>query len=234
VTTPRETILIVEDDPAILSGLELNLRGEGYHVLVAAECATALRLARERAPDLILLDLMLPDGSGLDVLKTLRREEREMQVVILTARGLENDRVRGLRLGADDYITKPFSLSELLARVEAALRRPRVLVQTGRAATVSFGDVTIDRVRREVHKGRGVVRVTPREFQLLLFLAEHPDRVYTREQLVRAVWGDDYEGTARTVDNFVSTLRGKLEDDPSQPRYLRTVRGAGYCLMTVP
>jgi DNA-binding response OmpR family regulator len=221
---PRaETILVVEDDASIRSGLELNLRLEGYRVISAEDSAGGLALAREREPDLILLDLMLPDGSGLELLRRLRREEREMQVLILTARGLEADKVEGLGLGADDYITKPFGLKELLARIDAALRRDRQ-----RRRLLRFGDVEIDRSACTVRRGAEDVKLTRRELELLLYLAEHPGRVYTRDQLLHAVWGPDYEGTARTVDNFISSLRGKLERDPAAPDHLLTVHGLGY------
>jgi DNA-binding response OmpR family regulator len=219
----RETILVVEDDASIRTGLELNLRLEGYGVLTSEDAAAGLALARTGRPDLILLDLMLPDGSGLELLRTLRREGLEMQVLILTARGLEADKVQGLTLGADDYITKPFGLKELLARIGAALRRDRA-----KHPTIRFGEVEINRAACEVRRTGQPVKLTRREYELLLHLAEHPARVYSREQLLRAVWGPDYEGTARTVDNFVSSLRGKLERDPAQPDHLLTVHGLGY------
>jgi two-component system alkaline phosphatase synthesis response regulator PhoP len=223
---PKETILVVEDDVAIRTGLELNLRVEGYRVLGAGDSATGLALAREESPDLVLLDLMLPDGSGLDLLKRLRADPNlaEVQVLILTALGLETDKVRGLRLGADDYVTKPFSLGELLARIDAALRRGRVQ----RQAAVRFGEVEIDPLGVEVRRGGQPVKLTPREFDLLLYLVRHPDRVFTRDQLLVSVWGPSYEGTARTVDNFISSLRNKLEPDPGSPVHIVTVHGVGY------
>jgi DNA-binding response OmpR family regulator len=218
-----ETILVIEDDTSIRGGLELNLRLEGYRVLSAAESARGLELALRGEPDLILLDLMLPDGSGLELLRRLRRERREMQVLILTARGLEADKVEGLSLGADDYITKPFGLKELLARIDAALRRDRL-----RRGPLRFGELAIDRAACEVRRDGEPLKLTRREYDLLLFLAEHPDRVHNRDQLLEAVWGPDYEGTARTVDNFISSLRGKLERDPTAPVHLLTVHGLGY------
>lgn len=221
----RETILIIEDDDAIREGLLLNLRVEGYQVLSAADARRGLELARESGPDLILLDLMLPDGSGLDLLKKLRSEDREMHVLILTARGMEEDKVRGLNLGADDYITKPFSLGELLARINAALRRTR-----GSPGRRAFGEIVLDLATREVQRGGEPVKLTRREFELLGFLVEHPDRVYSRDQLLEMVWGIEYQGTARTVDNFISSLRSKLEDNPGRPRHITTVHGVGYRL----
>jgi two-component system alkaline phosphatase synthesis response regulator PhoP len=228
VTETKERIVIVEDDASIREGLELNLRLEGYSVRSAAGSAEALTLLEDGAPDLLLLDLMLPDGSGLDLLRRIRQDPAlcEIQVLILSALGLESDKVRGLRLGADDYVTKPFGLAELLARIDASLRRRRVVEQ----AVIRFGEVTIDPVRREVTRGGETLRLTPREHDLLLHLARHMDRVFSREQLLQRVWGDDYEGTARTVDNFVRSLRAKLEPDPSTPRHLLTVHGLGYKL----
>jgi len=224
----RETIVVVEDDPAILEGLALNLGLEGYRVLVARDTATGQQLIHDESVDLVLLDLMLPDGSGLDLLRTLRRNRDldHVKVLILTALGLESDKVRGLRLGADDYITKPFGVAELLARINAALRRER----SERQAPVRFGVIEIDTMQREVRLDGAAVRLTAREYDLLLFLAHHPDRVYSREQLLQQVWGSDYDGTARTVDNFVRSLRTKLEAEPSRPRHLLTVHGAGYRL----
>ncbi len=224
----KETILIIEDDPAILMGLELNLRTEGYQVLTAKSKALGLNLARTKKPDLILLDLMLPDGSGLDILKILRSEELEMEVLILTARGLDTDKMRGLKLGADDYITKPFNLGELLARIDAALRRTRKMRRA--ESQIGFGDVQIQPATREVFLKDKRIRLTRKEFELLLFLTTHPGRVYSREQLLEMVWGYDYEGTARTVDNFIYALRQKLEEDPQNPQHLLTVHGFGYNL----
>jgi DNA-binding response OmpR family regulator len=151
-----------------------------------------------------------------------------VQVLVLTALGLESDKVRGLSLGADDYITKPFSLAELLARIDAALRRKRRQQKQAVQASLAFGHVRVNRVRREVQIGDQQVKLTRREYDLLLHLADHPDRVYTREQLLDAVWGEDYQGTARTVDNFISALRTKLEEDPASPAHFLTVHGVGY------
>jgi DNA-binding response OmpR family regulator len=223
-----ESILIIEDDASIREGLELNLRMEGYRVISAEDSATGLELARQEAPDLILLDLMLPDGSGLELLRMLRREEREMQVLILTARGLESDKVQGLKIGADDYITKPFGLAELLARINSALRRDRLVRERADRSRIVFGQVEVDRARREVQTKGQPVKLTRREYDLLLHLVDHPDRVFSRDQLLHAVWGGDYEGTARTVDNFISSLRNKLERDPAEPEHILTVHGVGY------
>lgn len=224
---PQETVLIVEDDVSIRTGLELNLRAEGYRVFSASDAASGLRLARKWTPDLMVLDVMLPDGSGLDVLRQLRREGQQLRVLILSAMGLESDKVRGLRLGADDYMTKPFGLEELLARVDAALRRARL--QRG-GAPLGFGAVEVDRVGGQVSRDGDQVRLTSKEYDLLLYLVERQDRVFSRQQLLQAVWGLDYRGTTRTVDNFICALRGKLEADPARPRHLVTVHGVGYRL----
>ena len=223
-----ETLLVVEDDPSIREGLELNLRLEGYRTLCATDSAEGLALARDERPDLMLLDLMLPDGSGLDLLRKVRRDPdlAEMRVLILTALGLESDKVKGLRLGADDYLTKPFGLSELLARIDAALRRVRLQ----RKARVAFGEVELDPRLSQVSRNGEEVKLTRREYDLLLHLVRHPGRVFSRDQLLRAVWGPDYEGTARTVDNFVRSLRSKLEQSPARPRHIITVHGLGYKL----
>jgi DNA-binding response OmpR family regulator len=228
-TKPDETILIVEDDLSIRIGLELNLKAEGYRVLSAELAQGGLELARAERPELIVLDLMLPDGSGLDLLQTLRREGLEMKVLILTALGLDRDKVRGLRLGADDYITKPFGVAELLARIDAALRRGR-LERQRREPSVRFGEVSITPQRREVRRGQQELKLTSKEYDLLLHLAGHPERVFSREQLLQAVWGPDYEGTTRTVDTFIYSLRNKIEADPGKPRHLLTVHGVGYRL----
>lgn len=224
----NETILIVEDDPAIRMGLEMNLRHEGYRVLSGEDVSTGLKLARDPGVDLILLDLMLPDGSGLDMLRSLRQEEREIPILILTARGLERDKVKGLDLGADDYITKPFGLAELLSRIGAALRRERQRRQQQSREVLGFDEVTIDPAKREIHRRGKPVKLTVREFDLALHLVEHPDRVFSRDQLLIAIWGMDYEGTTRTVDNFISSIRAKLERDPAHPAHFITVHGVGY------
>ncbi len=224
----NEKILIVEDDLSLAKGLAHNLRYEGYEVLVALNGEQGLELAMSQRPDLIVLDLMLPDFSGLEVLQALRRAAMEAQVLILSARGLEEDKVQGLRMGADDYIAKPFALRELLARVEAALRRPRQARLAQIEQVLRFADVEVYlKQRRIIRQGRDV-RLTPKEFELLVFLLRHPGRVFEREQLLAQVWGYDYEGTARTVDNFVRSLRAKLEPCPGQPTYFETVHGVGY------
>ncbi len=226
-TELKETILIVEDDVSIRTGLELNLRAEGYKVYSASDVASGRKLALRWTPDLIVLDLMLPDGSGLDVLRALRRQGLEMQVLILSAMGLESDKVRGLKLGADDYMTKPFGLSELLARIDAALRRTR---RQNAGTALGFGPVEIHRATREVSRAGDPIKLTSKEFDLLLYMAERPDRVFSRHHLLQLFWGQSYRGTTRTVDNFICNLRGKLEQDPAKPQHLLTVHGVGYRL----
>jgi DNA-binding response OmpR family regulator len=228
VAKRKETILIIEDDASLAQGVAHNLRFEGYDVVTAPDGETGLRLACDEAPDLVILDLMLPGMAGLEVLRSLRGEGLEMQVIILSALGREQDKVAGLELGADDYVAKPFGLRELLARVEAALRRPRAERARGAERSIEFGKIRINRAKRAVDRDGRQVHLTAREFDLLLELVSAPERPASREQLLRRVWGYDYEGTERTVDNFIRSLRRKLEDDPSNPRHLTTVHGVGY------
>jgi DNA-binding response OmpR family regulator len=222
---PSERVLLIEDDPSIVAGLELNLALEGYEVLTAADGESGYRLALDRAPDLILLDIMLPGTNGLEVLRRLRQIDADVPVLILTARGDEADKVLGLTLGADDYISKPFNLGELRARINASLRRKRL-----RAAGQSvreFGDVRVDLGRHQVRRAGKDVAMTAREFALLAYFLRNPERALTRETLLGEVWQTDYL-TQRTIDNFVGRLRAKFEPDPDQPRYFLTVRGVGY------
>jgi DNA-binding response OmpR family regulator len=224
-----ERILVIEDDPSILRGLQLNLGMEGYAVRSAADGETGLALARAERFDLLVVDLMLPRLSGLEIIRELRRDDPDLPVLILSAKGQESDKVAGLQLGADDYMTKPFSLKELLARIGALLRRRRARGETGEPLGIKkAGPVALDLVaRRATVEGRAL-DLTTREFDLLAFFVAHPDRVYSREQLMEAVWGSAYFGTARTVDNFVARLRAHIGDDAESPRHLETVRGIGY------
>jgi DNA-binding response OmpR family regulator len=220
-----ETILVVEDDPSILRGLQMNLSMEGFRLVAAHDGDEGLRFARSHKPDLIVLDLMLPKLSGLDVIRALRADDPDTPILVLSAKDQEGDKVLALSLGADDYLTKPFGLAELIARIRAALRRKRRR-QQGTGA--SFGDVTLDLEGRRVLVGGSEVETTAREFDLLRFFHAHPGVAFSREQLMQQVWGPDHFGTARTVDNFVARLRGKIEDDPDEPRHIETVRGVGY------
>jgi DNA-binding response OmpR family regulator len=224
-----ERILVVEDDPSILRGLDLNLAMEGYKVRTATDGEEGLRIARTERPDLLIVDVMLPRMGGLDLVRELRKEDPDMPILILSAKGQEQDKVAGLALGADDYVVKPFGLSELLARIGAALRRSRAAGATGPVRQVKrFGAVEIDLGERRVTVDGKPATLTAREFDLLAFFVAHPDRVYSREQLTRAVWGSLYDGTERTVDNFVARLRSHIGDDADHPRWLETVRGVGY------
>lgn len=224
----NEKILIVEDDKSLAQGLELNLRYEGYEVLVAGDGELGLNLALSEKPDLIVLDLRLPKMSGLEILQSLRDEDWEMPIIILSALNKEDDKVKGLRLGADDYVAKPFSLKELLARVETGLRRVRRLRKKQEEKIYRFGDVEVYPGERLVKKKGEEVYLTAKEFDLLTELLEQPERPFTRELLLKKVWGYDYEGTDRTVDNFMRSLRKKLEVPPRNPAYLVTVHGIGY------
>ena len=227
---PGETrgarVLVVEDDASIRLGLEINLRSAGYQVVSASDGLAGLELLRRGGAQLLVLDLLLPRMHGLDVLRALRAEGRTLPVLILSALGQEADKVAGLRLGADDYLSKPFGVRELLARVEALLRR--AAGQTAPGAQVHFGAVRIDLVARGAERDGTPVHLTPTEFDLLEVLVRAPGRAQSRAHLLRRVWGQGYEGTERTVDNFVNSLRRKLEDDPTQPAHLVTVRGRGY------
>ncbi|HYD40431.1 MAG TPA: response regulator transcription factor [Anaeromyxobacter sp.] len=224
-----ERILVVEDDPSILRGLQLNLGMEGYTVRSAMDGETGLELARTESPDLVVVDVMLPRMDGLTLVRELRRADPDLPVLILSAKGQENDKVAGLQFGADDYMVKPFGLKELLARIEALLRRRRARGETGPNRSVrKAGVIEVDlEARRATVDGKSL-DLTSREFDLLAFFMNHPDRVHSREQLMEAVWGSRYFGTARTVDNFVARLRAHIGDDAEHPRHLETVRGVGY------
>jgi DNA-binding response OmpR family regulator len=224
-----EKILVIEDDPSILRGLQLNLGMEGYLVRSASDGETGLALARTEKPDLVVLDVMLPRMGGLEVVREIRKEDPDLPVLILSAKGQEADKVAGLRFGADDYIVKPFGLKELLARIDAVLRRRRARGETGPSRSVKrAGNVELDLEARKATAAGNVLELTSREFDLLAWFVTHPDRVFSREQLMEAVWGSRYFGTARTVDNFVARLRAHIGDDAENPRHLETVRGVGY------
>ncbi|HEX7622052.1 MAG TPA: response regulator transcription factor [Anaeromyxobacteraceae bacterium] len=220
-------ILVIEDDPSILRGLQLNLGMEGYVVRSAMDGEAGLALAKTERPDVLRVDLTLPTLDGLEVIRRLRETDPEVPILIVSAKGQEADKVTGLQLGADDYIVKPFSLKELLARIAAALRRrpARPAAPTGPRR---FGEAEVDLIARRLTVRGEVVALTAREFDLLAFFVGHPGRVYSREQLMQAVWGARYTGTARTVDNFVGRLRAHIGDDAEKPRHLETVRGYGY------
>ncbi|MEM9491731.1 MAG: response regulator transcription factor [Myxococcota bacterium] len=223
----QRRVLIVEDDEPIATGLALNLRIEGYATEVIHDGEQATDILAEMRPHIILLDINLPKKDGLALLSELREAGDETPIIMLSAREDEYDKVAALRMGADDYITKPFALAELLARIDAVLRRVRPVEVPVSAPAVAFDDLAIDRTTRTVTRGGEPVKLTHLEFELLSFLAQHPSRVFSRDQLLRQVWGQT-SGSSRTIDNFVAQLRSKLEDDPEKPRYFITVRGSGY------
>ena len=225
---PKSKVLVVEDEETLLFALAHNLRREGYTVFTAARGDDGLKLAREEQPDLIVLDVMLPGVDGIQVCRLLRRDST-VPIIMLTALGGEGDRVAGLDTGADDYMPKPFGMRELLARIRALLRRsgPR-MAEAPVAGVVLTGDLALDPERRETTREGRVVRMKPKEFELLLFFAQHRGRVFSREQILNEVWGYDFYGGPRTVDVHIRWLRQKIEADPGAPLRLRTVRGSGY------
>ena len=223
----KKTVLIVEDEKSIVDIVRFNLEKEGYAVLTTYDGEAGLAAAREGKPDLILLDVMLPKMIGFDVCRILRGEGDNVPVIILTAREEEADKVLGLEIGADDYITKPFSMRELMARVKANIRR--TAMQQGSAAVPTAGGLTIDPENYQVSKHGKPIALTQREYELLSFLAGHPGKVYSRIDLMEQVWNYDYVGDdVRTVDVTVRRLREKIEDDPANPALILTRRGVGY------
>ena len=222
-------ILAIEDDPAILRGLADNLRFESYEVLTATDGQAGYALIREKRPDLIILDLMLPKLSGYEICRKVRAEGIQTPILMLTARGEEADRVLGLDLGADDYVAKPFSIRELLARIRAILRR----AQPPKAAPdeLHFDDVAVNFVSYEAHKAGRPLEMTRKEFQVLRLLASRAGEVVTRDELLNEVWGYENYPTTRTVDNHVAGLRAKIESEPANPQHLKTVHGVGYKLV---
>jgi two-component system alkaline phosphatase synthesis response regulator PhoP len=230
----RRRLLLVEDDPTLRQALTFNLTREGYEVTSAADGEAALEAARSDRLDLILLDVMLPGMSGVEVLRVLRREGVATPVIILSAKGDEIDRVVGLKVGADDYIAKPFSRPELLARIEAVLRRQRREAEDPeQRQELVLGAVRIDVARREVTVDAEPVHLTTKEFDLLAHMAASPGRIFTRDQLLARIWGYDYAGDGRTVDVHVSWLRGKLRGRGGHDHF-RTVRGVGYAFSPEP
>jgi DNA-binding response OmpR family regulator len=220
-------ILIVDDEPAILHGLADNLKRDLHEVLTAADGDTGYRIIKEKKPDLVILDLMLPKLSGYEVCRKMRAEGLETLILMLTARGEETDRVVGLDLGADDYVTKPFSVRELLARVRALLRRAQPASKPS-IDQLTIDDLTIDFRRYEARRNGRPIAMTRREFQLLHALASRPGDVITRDELLNQVWGLDAYPTTRTIDNHIAGLRAKIEQNPEEPRRILTIRGVGY------
>jgi DNA-binding response OmpR family regulator len=219
-------VLVVEDDPAILRTLADNLKFEKHEVLTAMDGETAYKLQRSQQPDLIVLDLMLPKMSGLELCRKLRTEGVQVPILILTARSEEADRVLGLDIGADDYVTKPFSVAELMARIRALLRRATSAAE--RPTTLKFGRVEVDFKRYAARRRGKPVEMTRKEFEILQLLVSRRGNVVTREELLNEVWGMESFPVTRTVDNHIAGLRAKLETNPAEPVYIQTVYGVGY------
>ena len=227
----KDKILIVEDDANLLAALKYNLRKDGYDVVTAVDGAEAVETARKEKPDLIILDVMLPIMNGFEVCRILRKE-MTVPIMMLTAKTEEMDKIVGLEIGADDYMTKPFSMRELLARVRAILRRTRMAVSESaeEKTALRIKDLEIDPARHRVLLRETSLDLTPKEYDLLAFLARNRGFVFSREQLLEKVWGYDYAGDTRTVDVHIRWLRQKIEPDPQKPKYLITIRGTGYKL----
>ena len=224
VTAPTKTVLVVDDEPTLVATLRYNLEREGYKVVSAIDGEKAISMARSERPDLMILDLMLPAVDGLEVCRILRRE-MNLPILMLTARAGEVDKVVGLEIGADDYVTKPFSTRELLARVRALLRRT---TSSGDDEGFASGNLRVDMKRREVTRDGVALDLKPKEMELLIYFIRNRGRAFTREQLLREVWGYDFYGDSRTVDVHVSWLRQKIEEQPGKPTRILTVRGVGY------
>jgi DNA-binding response OmpR family regulator len=224
MSDPR--ILIIEDEPDLLRGLALNLKAEGYSVLTASRGDAGIEQALRERPELILLDVMLPGMNGLDVCRELRKRGFDAPIIMLTAKAEEMDRVVGLEIGADDYVTKPFGLRELLARIRVRLRRHGPVAEGG--AKLRFGLVEVDFEKHEALRQGKRIDLTAKEFEVLRLLARHRGEIVTRDRLLEEVWGYESYPTTRTVDNHILRLRQKLEEDPSDPRYILSVYGEGY------
>lgn len=233
--TMGERILIVEDEISLQETLAYNLKKQGYEIIISGDGPSAINMVRNEKPDLILLDIMLPGMDGFEVCRILRSEV-STPVLMLTARDDEIDRVVGLEVGADDYLTKPFSMRELIARVKAMLRRVKIIrdeISTSKMASETkmiheYGKISVDTGRRELRVDNKVVNLKPKEFDLLVYLIKHKNQVLSRDQILESVWGWEYIGDSRTVDVHVRWLREKIEEDPSNPKRIITARGAGY------
>ncbi len=222
-----ETILVVEDDPAIALGLEKNLRFEGFGVLIARDGAKGLDLAVNKTPDAMILDVMLPKMNGFELCKALRKHDIKIPIIMLTARDQEIDKIMGLDIGADDYITKPFSIAEVMARLRACLRRTKA-AEGESEGVFGFDDVSVDFSGQTVSRKGKSLDISLKEFELLRYLIQNRGKALSRDQILNRVWGYDYYGTARTIDNFITRLRQKLEKNPDSPRHFVTIRGLGY------
>jgi len=220
----KSRILVVEDDPAIAFGLQKNLKFEGYEVLVANDGESGLRMAVDDRPDLIILDIMLPKVNGFEICEVLRKQKIDVPVIFLSAKSRETDKILGLDMGGDDYITKPFSVRELLSRVKTVLRR----VKPDEPEVATFGAVEVNFSAQSLSIRGKPVTLTQKEFELLRYLVRSEGKVLQRDAILNKVWGHDYFGTSRTIDNFITRLRQKIEDDVDNPRHILTVRGVGY------
>ncbi len=220
----QHSVLIIEDDEALLRGLQDNFRAQGYRVRSARDGPEGLCAALSETHDLILLDIMLPRMNGYEICRQVRQNDTETTIIMLTAKGQEDDIIRGLDLGADDYVTKPFSIRELLARVKAFLRRKDSVP----VDVIEFGDCKLDLAAHKLFKNGAETELTTKEFRLLEYLVSRAGRALTRHEILEAVWGNSIIVTARSVDRCVATLRGKIESEPARPRYIRTIRDVGY------
>ena len=227
---PTAKVLVVDDEPAIVEAVTYNLRQQGYAPMTAENADNALRLWREKKPDLMILDVMLPSGSGFDICRLIRQSDEKIPILMLTARIAESDRVQGLELGADDYLVKPFSMRELMARVKALMRRGSLNeMMSGAPITSASLGLSIDIDRREARmESKGDLALSRKEFDLLALLVAHPGRVFDRQTLLDRVWGQDAYVDDRTVDVHIRWLREKIEETPGKPQYLMTIRGVGY------
>jgi DNA-binding response OmpR family regulator len=225
-----ENILVVEDDPTMRRALQDNLSFKGYQVRAAADGEDGLRLALDLKPDLVLLDIMLPKVNGYEVCRRVREQGLDMPIIMLTAKGQEEDIILGLNLGADDYVTKPFSVNVLLARVNAFLRRRH----EEETESLEFGDFVLDMTSHRLLRGEEEIPLTPKEFGVLAYMASRPGRALTRDQILQAVWGISVFVTGRSVDRCINTLREKVEPDARRPQYIQTIRGIGYRFETGP
>ena len=221
-----ETVLIIEDDSTMLRGLKDNFEYTGYNVITAVDGEDGLNSALDTKPDLIILDIMLPKINGYEICRLIRKEKLDMPIIMLTAKGEESDIILGLKLGADDYVTKPFSIKELLARTEALLRRRRITEQD----MYEFGDFALDISARKLSKNSQEIKLSPKEFKLLEFFLKKQGKALTRDEILNAVWGYNSFSGHRSIDRFVTTLRNKIEPDPHHPTFIHTLREIGYKL----
>jgi len=226
-------VLIVEDEASIAKGLKDNLESEGYKVSMASDGKTGLEKAVKESPDLVLLDVMLPGMNGFDVCKSIKLKKVALPIIMLTAKAKEADKIMGLALGADDYITKPFSVNELLARIKAVLRRVRLHkdAKQKKVDSSSFGDIKLDFVKLEARKGKKKLKLSKREFEIIAYFIKRKNEVITRNDLLDAVWGYEVFPTTRTVDNFIARIRKQIEEKPAKPKYILSIRSAGYKLV---